>query len=399
MKRVLKFLGPAFIISVAYIDPGNFAVNINCGSLYGYNLIWVVLVSNIFAMFLQILSAKLGIETGRNLPQMCRKVFSKKTNYLLWIMAEFSAMATTIAEFLGGALGFYLLLKIPLVFAGILTLIITMIITYAQKYGQRTVEIIIILLVAVICISYSIEMLLSTPDWRLIGIHFITPKIESSGALLTTVGMLGATIMPHVIYLHSQLVQCRNDEKSEADKKTHLKMEKLDIFLAMNIAFIINASMVIVSASVFNSNGIIINTIEEAHKSLMPLLGNMSSTFFAVALLASGFSSSAVGTMAGETILDGFVDVKKIPSYVKRLITVFPAVLIIIMGVNPMKALILSQVCLSFTLPFAIIPLLIITGRVDLMGSNANNIYVKLFGVAISIIIITLNFILLYLLL
>lgn len=395
-KKLSIFLGPAFIVSVAYIDPGNFATNISGGSIFNYSLIWVVLWSNLIAIFLQVMSAKLGIATGFNLTQMCRNVFSKKTNWCFWFVAELAAMATTMAEFLGGALGFYLLFHIPLIISGFLTAIITFIITAMQKYGQRIVEIIITILVAIISISYAIEMFLAKPNWAEVGLHTLIPSLPNGQAVLIAVGMLGATVMPHVIYLHSELVQCRNIGMNEAEKKKHLHMEKIDVAIAMNIAFIINAAMVVVSAAVFYKQGIVVNSIEQAHNSLQPLVGTLSSSAFGIALLASGFSSSTVGAMAGETVMDGFVNVK-LPINVKRLVTMLPGMLIICIGINPMKALLLSQVCLSFALPVAIIPMLIITSKKDLMGIFVNKNPTKIIGMLISTVIILMNAVLLYL--
>lgn len=395
-KDLLKFLGPAFVISVAYIDPGNFATNISGGSIFNYSLIWVILWSNLMAIFLQIMSAKLGIATGKNLTQMCRDVFSKRMNWFFYIVAILAAMATTMAEFLGGVLGFYLLFGIPLSYSVILTAIVTFMIVYLQKYGQRIVEIVITLLVTVICVSYTIELFLAKPEWPQVALHTLIPSIPNGQAVLIAVGMLGATVMPHVIYLHSQLVQCRNHRMTLEEKKKHLCMEKVDIFIAMNIAFIVNVAMVVVSASVFYSRGIAVESIEQAHRSLEPLLGGLSSGAFGAALLASGFSSSSVGAMAGETIMDGFVDLK-IPVIIRRIVTMLPGILIIMSGVNPMKALLISQVCLSFVLPVAIISMLKITSRKDLMGDFANKPFVKFLGWIIAIMIISMNAILLYL--
>lgn len=395
-SQLLKYLGPAFIVSVAYIDPGNFATNISGGSEFGYALIWVILFSNLMAIFLQIMSAKLGIATGHNLPEMCAKVFSKKTNWVFWIVAEIGAMATDLAEFLGGTLGLYLLFHIPMIYAGIITGIITFFICYMEKYGQKTIEIIISVLVAVICIAYTIELFLAKPDWFQVGIHTIIPSLPNSQALLIAVGMLGATVMPHVIYLHSHLVQHRGTDTSIEGKLRHLKMEKIDVTIAMNIAFIVNAAMVIVSAAVFNKNGLIVDTMEQAHASLQPLLGSLSSGAFGIALLASGLSSSAVGTMAGQTIMKGFVNLS-IPINIRRLITMMPALAIIALGINPMNALVLSQVVLSFILPFPIIQMLTIARRKDLMGIMANRNWVRILGIIIAAIIISLNMVLLYL--
>jgi len=395
-KALLKYLGPAFIVSVAYIDPGNFATNISGGSKFNYSLVWVILWSNIMAIFLQCLSAKLGIATGRNLPQMCGKVFSRRTNWCFWIIAEIAAMATDLAEFLGGTLGFYLLFHIPMVYAGIITAVLTFLIVYLGKYGQRVIEVIILLLVTVICTAYTIELFLAKPDWALAGLHILIPSLPNGGAVLIAVGMLGATVMPHVIYLHSQLVQDRNKALTEKEKKKHLKMERIDIAIAMNIAFVVNAAMVIVAAAVFFRNNIIVNSIEQAQKSLSPLLGAASSGAFGMALIASGLSSAAVGTMAGQTIMQGFVGIN-IKDNVTRIVTMFPGAIIILVGLNPMQVLVLSQVILSFILPVAIIPMLIITKRKDLMGSLVNKPITNIVGVIVTTVIIVANAALLYL--
>ena len=396
LSQVFKYLGPAFIVSVAYIDPGNFATNISGGSIYNYNLVWVILWSNLMAIFLQTLSAKLGIATGHNLTTVCGRTFSRKTNWFLWTVAVGAAMATDLAEFLGSTLGLYLLFGIPMVYAALISGILVFFIVYLEKYGQRVVELIICLMVAVIGIAYILEIFLAKPDWSAVGLHILLPSLPDNGAVLIAVGMLGATVMPHVIYLHSQLVQSRNKDESLLEKQRHMKMERIDIFLAMNIAFLVNAAMVIVSAAVFYGNGIRVETIEQAHQSLSPLLGTLSSGAFGLALLTSGLSSSAVGTMAGQTILKGFVNLD-IPLNIRRLITMGPALLIIIMGINPMKALVLSQVSLSFALPAAIIPLLLLTAKKELMGSFVNKPLTNILGWLITAIIISLNAVLLYL--
>lgn len=395
-KHMLKFLGPAFIVSVAYIDPGNFATNISGGSIFNYSLVWVILWSNLMAIFLQVMSAKLGIATGKNLPQMCREVFSRKANWFFYLVAAVAAIATTMAEFLGGVLGLYLLFGIPLSAAVLLTVAISYAIVYLQRYGQRIVEIVISLLVAVICGAYTLELFLAKPDWQQVALHTLIPSLPNGQAVLIAAGMLGATVMPHVIYLHSQLVQSRNGGMTLEDKKRHLRMEKLDVIIAMNIAFIVNAAMLVVSAAVFFSRGMAVDSIEIAHKSLEPLVGGLSSGAFGVALLASGFSSSAVGAMAGETVMDGFVDFK-MPVNLRRIITMLPGAIIIFAGVNPMKALVLSQVSLSFALPAAIIPMLLITGNKRLMGEFANKAWVKVIGWLITFIIVALNVTLVYL--
>lgn len=396
IRTVLKFLGPAFIVSVAYIDPGNFATNISGGSKFNYNLMWVILWSNLMAIFLQSLSAKLGIATGYNLPQMCGKVFSRRINWFFWIVAELAAIATNLAEFLGCTLGLYLLFRIPMAFAGLITAVLTFFIVYMGRYGQRFLEGIISILVAVICVSYTMELFLAKPDWASAGLHVLMPSLPNGEAVMIAVGMLGATVMPHVIFLHSQLVQQRNKDLTEAQKKKHFKLERLDITIAMNIAFVINAAMVVVSAAVFYRNGMVVNTIEQAHQSLSPLLGAASSGAFGLALVASGLSSSVVGTMAGTTIMQGFVGLK-INDNVTRIVTMLPAMLIIILGINPMQALVLSQVVLSFILPVAIIPMLLITKRKDLMGSLVNKPATNVVGWIVTSVILVANAVLLIL--
>jgi manganese transport protein len=395
IKNLLKFIGPAFIVSVAYIDPGNFATNIKGGSVFNYSLIWVILWSNLMAIFLQAMSAKLGIATGYNLPQMCGKVFSRKTNWCFWIVAELAAMATNLAEFLGGTLGFYLLFNIPMAYAGLITAVFTFFIVFTSKYGQRVVELIIAILVGVITFSYGIELFLAKPDWSTAGLHLLIPSLQNVNAIYLAVGMLGATVMPHVIYLHSELVQCRNKNCSFNEKKKHLKMERFDITIAMNIAFIVNSAMLIVSAAVFFRNGLIVNTITQAHNSLEPLLGAASSAAFGLALIASGLSSAVVGTMAGQTIMQGFLNLK-ISDNLTRIITITPAMVIILLGVNPMQALVFSQVVLSFVLPVAIIPMLMISGRHDLMGLFVNKKITKVIGWLITGAILLLNLVLLF---
>ncbi|MCY1714737.1 Nramp family divalent metal transporter [Caproiciproducens galactitolivorans] len=395
--QLLKYLGPAFVVSVAYIDPGNFATNISGGSKFNYTLIWVILASNLMAIFLQTMSAKVGIATGHSLPEMCAKVFSRRVNVLFWIVAELGAMATDLAEFLGGTLGLNLLFGIPMPVAGLLTGLLTYLICAMERYGQKAVEIIITVLVAVISVAYLTEIFLAKPDWAQVGIHTFVPSLPNGEAVTIAVGMLGATVMPHVIYLHSQLVQCRcGGGDCGREKRHHLKMEKIDIAIAMNIAFFVNAGMVVVSAAVFFRSGMVVETMQEAHKSLEPLLGPLSSGAFGVALLASGLSSSAVGTMAGQTIMKGFINLS-IPVNLRRLITMLPALIIIILGVNPMNVLVLSQVALSFILPVPIIQMLSIAKRRDLMGEFANTTRVRILGMGIAAVIIALNAVLLYL--
>lgn len=393
-KGLFKYLGPAFIVSVAYMDPGNFGTNISGGSSFGYNLLWVILWSNVMAVFVQILSAKLGIATGKNLPEHCGQLFSRSANWGLWSIATVAAMATDLAEFLGGVLGFNLLFGIPLLWAAALTGIITYVICHLQKYGQQIVERIITGMVAVISIAYVWEMFISKPNWGEVAYHTAVP-ILTSDSVLVAVGMLGATVMPHVIYLHSQLVQTRRTD-CQKDCVHHFKMAKMDVFIAMNMAFVVNAAMVVVAAAAFNGNGLNVDGIEQAYRTLEPLMGNMAAGAFGLALLASGLSSSAVGTMAGEVILKGFLNFD-IPASIRRLVTMLPAVAILMSGIDPIEALVYSQVILSFALPAAIIPLIILTNKVHIMGKFKNGTLTNIFGWAIVSVIIGLNAILLYL--
>lgn len=394
-KSLLHYIGPAFIVSVAYIDPGNFATNISGGSNFNYSLLWVILWSNLMAIFLQTLSAKLGIVTGIDLATHCGHEFSRPINILLWFITLFTAIATYMAEFLGATLGFYLLFGIPLIWAGILTIVATFLIVYLQRFGQHVVERTIVLLVAVIGISYFVEIFLAKPNWHEVVVHTLVPSLGPE-SVLVAVGMLGATVMPHVIFLHSALVQSRRKSEKLSDIKRHFRMERFDIIFAMNIAFLVNAAMVIVAASVFYANGQPVDTIEQAHRSLSPLLGNLSSGAFGLALLASGLSSSTVGAMAGENMMKGFIGLD-IPVNIRRIITMIPAMFLLWLGLNPMKILILSQVTLSFALPAAIIPLLVITSRKSVMGEMANKKFTNIIGTVIVSLIILLNAVLIYL--
>ncbi len=394
-RALPKYLGPAFIVSVAYIDPGNFATNISGGSNFNYALVWVILWSNLMAIFLQTLSAKLGIVTGVDLATHCGLVFRRPVNVMLWSVMLLAAIATYMAEFLGATLGLYLLFGVPLITAGVITVGITFLIVYLQRFGQQVVERVIVGLVAVIGVSYLVEIFLAKPNWGEVVYHTLVPSLGPE-SILVAVGMLGATVMPHVIYLHSDLVKARRKSEDLVDARRHFRMERFDIIFAMNIAFLVNAAMVVVSASVFYAQGLRVESIEEAHRSLAPLLGSLSSGAFGLALLASGLSSSTVGAMAGECMMKGFIGLD-IPLNARRVITMIPALVLLWLGFNPMKILIMSQVTLSFALPAAIIPLLLITRRRDVMGEMANRRATNWIGSVIVSLIIALNTVLLYL--
>jgi manganese transport protein len=392
--RILPFLGPAFIACVAYIDPGNFATNIAAGSKFGYLLVWVVVASSLMAMVIQTLSAKLGIATGRNLPEVCREQFSHRTSVLLWLQAEVIAMATDLAEFLGAAIGFNLLLGTSLAVSTVLTGIVAFALLSLQSYGFRPFEAAIATIVGVIGLCYVIEMLYARPDLRTAGEHLV-PHFAGSESVLLAVGILGATVMPHVIYLHSALTQDRIVPESHESARVLMRYTRIDVLGAMTIAMLINASMLIMAASTFYKSGLTnVASIEDAHKTLEPILGATASAVFAVALLGSGLSSSAVGTYAGQVVMQGFIR-RQIPLWLRRSITMVPAFVVVALGVDPSRTLVISQVVLSFGIPFALVPLVWFTSRRDLMGPLVNNRFTTAGAWAIATLIVGLNLFLL----
>jgi manganese transport protein len=396
LARLLPFLGPAFIASVAYIDPGNFATNIQGGAQFGYTLLWVIVASNLMAMLIQTLSAKLGIATGQNLAELCRSNFSRRTVIGMWILMEVVAMATDLAEFVGAALGFNLLLGIPLWIAGILTAIVTFIILGLERYGFRPLEAVITGLVGVISISYLIETILDKPDWGLVAYHSVVPQFAGSESVLLATGILGATVMPHVIFLHSALMQNRIVTRDAVQMKRLFNFEVADVIIAMGVAGLINAAMLLMAAATFHAHGMTqVGTIEEAHLTLQPLLGPAASWVFAISLLASGLSSSSVGTMSGQVIMQGFLH-QHIPVWIRRLATMVPSLAVILIGLDPTRTLVISQVVLSFGLPFAIIPLVLFTKNKDLMGVLTNRWYTTILISIVAALIIFLNLFLLY---
>jgi len=382
------YLGPAFVASVAYMDPGNFATNLEGGARFGYELLWVLLWSNAMAILVQYLAAKLGIATGRTLPENCRAEFSRPVTVGLWLAAEIAALATDLAEFLGAALGFYLLFGIPMLPAAVITGVCVMAILALEQFGFQWLERTIMLFVGIIGISYAIEVFLSRPAWMPILTNTLIPHIHSTSIYLA-VSMLGATVMPHVIYLHSALVLPRRDP-ADREHHHHRKMELMDVLLAMNGAWLINSAMVVMAAAVFFGGSLHVYSIEAAHSTLVPLLGRFAAGAFAVALLCSGLSSSTVGTMAGQVILQGFMNFK-ISIFLRRLLTMIPAILVIAWGLDPLKTLVLSQAILSFCLPFAIIPLLLLTRRKDVMGSHVNRRLTNYLAYASTAVILGMN--------
>ena len=392
-REMWWYFGPAFVASVAYMDPGNFATNIDAGARFGYRLLWVLLWSNAMAILVQYLAAKLGIATGRTLPENCRERFSRPMTLFLWAAAEIGAMATDLAEFLGAALGFYLLFGIPMLPAAVLTGVVVMLILMVEQAGFQWLERVIMFFVGVIGVSYAVEVVLSHPSWAPIVKHTVMPEINGS-SIYVAVAMLGATVMPHVVYLHSALVLPRREE-NDRDEHHHRKMTLFDVLVAMNGAWLINSAMVVMAAAVFFSHGVMVSSIETAHHTLVPLLGKLAGSAFAVALLCSGLSSSTVGTMAGQVIIQGFLRVR-FSIYLRRLITMIPAIAVIAWGLDPLRTLILSQAVLSFCLPFALIPLLVLTRRRDVMGAHVNRPLTNFLAYVCTGVILALNGLLLF---
>src|ERR1700724_293792 len=396
LRQILPFMGPAFIASIAYIDPGNFATNIQGGAEFGYTLLWVILVSNLMAMLLQTLSAKLGIATGTNLAEHCRNQFPPVIVWLMWGVMEVVSMATDLAEFLGAALGFYLLFGIPLWIAAIVTAFITLLILGLETYGFRPLEAVITAMVGVIAVCYLIETCLVRPDWGQVLWHSVVPQFAGKESVFLATGILGATVMPHVIFLHSSLTQARIVTLDEERRRRLYRFEILDVAIAMGVAGAINAAMLIMAAASFYRAGLThIASIEEAYRTLEPLLGSAAKTVFAVSLLASGLASASVGTMAGQVIMQGFLH-RQIPIWVRRLVTMLPSLVVVGMGLDPTRTLVVSQVVLSFGLPFAIVPLILFTRRRDLMGELVNSAFTTILAAAVTVLIVILNGYLLY---
>ena len=396
IARLLPFLGPAFIASVAYVDPGNFATNIQAGAQLGYKLLWVVLASNLMAMLMQTLAAKLGIATGMNLAEHCRASFSKPVVVGLWVLMEVVAMATDLAEFLGAALGVNLLFGMPLWVGALVAGAATLLILGLERYGFRPLEAVISAMVGTIALCYLAETFIAGPDWASVSYHAVVPSFGGAEGLFLASGIVGATIMPHAIFLHSALTQGRIVVKDPAKKRILYHFEIVDVVIAMGVASLVNAAMLIMAASTFHERGLAqIATIEEAYRTLEPLLGKASRWVFAVSLLVSGLSSSTVGTSAGQVIMQGFLQ-KQVPIWVRRLVTMTPALVVITLGLSPTRSLVLSQVVLSIALPFAIIPLIVFTRRRAVMGSLVNGPSATLTAVVVAALIIALNAYLLY---
>src|SRR5256714_6253440 len=389
--RRLPFLGPAFTACVAYVDPGNFATNIAGGSKYGFTLVWVIVASNLLAIRIQDLSATLRIAAGRNLPEVCREQFSSRTSRGLWVQAELIAMATDLAEFLGAAVGIKLLLGIPLFPAAVITGVITFLILGLQRFGFRPLEAVITAFVAVIGICYLGELWFAHPPLREVAKHAVVPDFAGNESVLLAVGILGATVMPHVIYLHSALTQNRIVPRNDEEAKTLYRYTRIDVLIAMVIAGLINMSMLVVAATVFFGSGLMnVESLEGAHRTLEPLLGGASSVLFALALTASGLSSSTVGTMSGQVVMQGFIQ-RQIPLFVRRAVTMAPAFVVIAFTHNITQTLVISQVVLSLGIPFALIPLVLFTSKREIMGVLVNRRTTIVAAVTVAALISGLN--------
>jgi manganese transport protein len=396
LARLWPFLGPAFIAAVAYVDPGNFATNISSGAQFGYLLLWVILTSNLMAMLIQSMSAKLGIATGKNLPEVCRERFPTFVTLGLWVQAEVIAMATDLAEFIGAALALNLLFGIPLFPAGLMTAVGAFGILELQRRGFRPLEAAISSLVGVIVIAFAFQMFYAQPEGDRILAGLFTPQFAGTESVLLAAGILGATVMPHVIYLHSALTQRRVVGRTDEEKRKIFRFELVDVVIAMAIAGTINASMLIMAAALFNANGLTgVGDIDKAFEQLNVQVGSTSAVLFGVALLASGFSSSSVGTMSGQVVMQGFIN-RSIPLWLRRFITMLPALVILAVGLNPSRSLVISQVVLSFGIPFALIPLLIHCRNRQVMGALVNRRATTAIATVVVALIVSLNVFLLY---
>jgi manganese transport protein len=389
-RAYLAFVGPAVVASIAYMDPGNFATNIQAGAKYGYTLLWVVLLANLVAMLFQALSAKVGIVTGRNLAELCREQFARPIVWAMWVISEIAAMATDLAEFLGAAIGLSLLFGMPLLYGMLVTGALVYGILMFERFGFRPIELIIGTLVAVIGLCYVIEMVIAPVDWTSAAWHTVIPKLPDGEALLLAVGIVGATVMPHALYLHSGLTQSRIPTRDQGEKHKILRISNSEVAVALGVAGLVNMAMVMMASSVFHAGHSDVAEIEAAYHTLAPLFGLAAAGVFLVSLLASGLSSSAVGTIAGQIIMQGFVGFR-IPIWVRRLVTMLPAFVVVGLGVNATKALVISQVVLSIALPLPMIALLIFTGRRDIMGSFTNSWLTKCVAIASTVIVLLLN--------
>jgi manganese transport protein len=394
LRSIAPFVGPAVIASVAYVDPGNFATNIQAGAQYGYTLLWVVVVANVVAMLFQALSAKLGIVTGKSLATLCRETLPRPLVIAMWLASEVAAMATDLAEFLGAAIGLSLLFGVPLFAALVLTGIGTYAMLLMQRAGFRPLEYLIGGFVAIIAVCYIVELFFARPDWGSFAYHSVVPQLTDAGAITLAVGIVGATVMPHAIYLHSSLTHMRVPVRTDRDRRKIIGYSNREVIVALGLAGLVNMAMLAVAAAVFHGAHDDIAEIETAYRTLTPLLGGAAAAVFMASLLASGFSSSVVGTMAGQVIMQDFVRIR-IPLWVRRVVTMLPAFVVVALGAGATQALIMSQVVLSLVLPIPMIALVWLTGRRDVMGDFVSGRIVRLGSIAACVVVLSLNALLL----
>ncbi len=393
-RAALAFAGPAVIASIAYMDPGNYATNIQAGAGYGYKLLWVVLMANLIAMLFQGLSARLGIVTGKNLAELSRDSFPRPVVWAMWTVSEVAAMATDLAEFLGGAIGLALLFGLPLLQGMIITAVITYAILMIERHGFRPMEIIIGTFVAIIGLCYIVEIVIAPVDWASAGSGLITPSLPDALALTIAVGIIGATVMPHAIYLHSGLTQSRVVINTPDERRRLVRFSNIEVVVALAVAGMINMAMVMMAAGAFHQGHADVAEIETAYHTLTPLLGAAAAGAFLVSLIASGISSSVVGTMAGQMIMQGFLHIT-VPVWLRRLVTMVPAFAVVAAGVNATDALVMSQVVLSIALPVPMVALVIFTGRRDVMGEHVTSPLVRTLAILGATVVLSLNFVLL----
>ncbi len=389
MRGPFPMLGPAFVAAIAYVDPGNFATNITAGSTYGYLLVWVVVVSNLLAMLIQYLAAKAGIATGESLPELCRSHMRRPVVRGLWLQAELVTIATDLAEVLGGALALQLLFGLPLFAGGVITALVAFLLLWFQGRGHRPFETVVTALFAVILLGFLYSLLVGGMDPAGI-LSGTVPRFDGTESVLLAAGMLGATVMPHVIYLHGALTQGRYLRDTVEQRRAVLRSQRVDVVTAMTLAGLVNLSMLVIAAEVLSGGPEPVDTIEGAHAGLGSALGPAAALFFALALLASGFAASSVGTYAGQVVMQGFLR-RRIPLVVRRLVTLLPALVVLAVGVDPTRALVLSQVVLSFGIPFALVPLVLLTRRRDVMGALVNRPVTTAVATVVAAVIIALN--------
>jgi len=395
-RALLPFTGPAFVASIAYMDPGNFATNIQGGAAFGYRLLWVVVLANLMAMLFQGLSAKLGIATGKNLAELSRSHAPKPLTLGMWVVSELGAMATDLAEFLGAIIALNLLFHVPMLAGALITGIVTYGILALHRYGFRTMETLIGSLVGVIAVCYLIETVLAKPNWNQVLYHSVVPWLGGSSSVLLAVGIVGATVMPHAIYLHSALTQERIVPRDGRQIGPIVRFSYIDVVIALTIAGLVNCAMMYMAASVFHSTGHAgVADIATAYRTLTPLLGNLAAVVFLISLMASGISSSVVGTMAGQVIMQSFVGFT-VPLWVRRVVTMLPAIAVVALGLNVTQTLVVSQVILSFVLPVPVVALVILTARRDTMGSMVNRPWITVLAIVATAVILSLNAILIW---